>query len=316
MDKILIECLFDENGAGNPFFKKIYHGIFNKLKETYIEYEFVHIQPKYHVLDISPSSVGGISNFQLINPKNNKTILMSFWDRGMDPLFIIGAGWENYKIKQYIGGLGMYMNSEEILIKYNVEHTPFQYPLGVINSDVYINKHTKTYDPQKKIKKAIFIGAMYGTRKSVCDILKKHPLFEIHDNQQVYHGYEYFKKLSDYRIGISMNGNGEFCLRDLEIMGLNLPLFRPKLKTQFHNKLTPNYHYVSVSEPSINAHDNFNVSFEEIAQNYIDYVEKHINDYEYLKYISENGNNYFVNYTNTNYIVDLYIKLAKINKIE
>lgn len=315
MNKIRLECLFDEDGANNPFFKKIFHGIFNSLKENFINFDFIHIQPDYFKNDISFASVGGRSNFQIINPQNNKTILMSFWDRGMEPLFVTDAGWEKYKIEQYIGGLGMYMDSEEILKKYNVEHTPFQYPLGTMNSDIYIEKYTKKYNAENKISKAVFIGMLYGARKTICDILKTHPLFDIYDNQQVYHGEEYFKKLSNYRIGISLNGNGEFCLRDLEIMGLNLPLLRSRLKTNFYNKLIPNYHYISISEPSISARDDFEISYKEIAENYIDYVEKNIDNYDFLKTISENGNAYFKDYANTDYMINLYLKLLKINKI-
>jgi hypothetical protein len=313
---MIIECLFDEEGAGNPFFKKIYNNIFNYLKILFPQYTFIHVQPDYRNQDISPSSVGSYSNFQLINPKNKKTILMSFWDRGMDPLTINDGGWEKLEIVQYLGGLGMYMNSEEINKNFNIEHLPFQYPLGVRDSDSYIKEYRTFYVPENKKRKAIFIGRLYGHRKNIAEILKKHPLFEIYDSESEFHGLKYFEKLSDYRIGLSFNGNGEFCLRDLEIMGLNLPLFRPELKTKFNNDFIPNTHYVKIYEPSISAHENFDITDEEMANRYIEKVETYIDDYEFLKNISNNGYNYYLNFTNVDYIVNLYFKLINLKKLE
>ena len=65
---------------------------------------------------------------------------MSFWDRGMD-VFFEGLGWEDFEMVQYIGGIGMYLSSEEIYKTYGVYHSPFQYPLGTDNAYEYCNKY-------------------------------------------------------------------------------------------------------------------------------------------------------------------------------
>ena len=313
---MVLECLFDREGAGNPYFKQIFNRIFDTLGRTYTEHTFIHIQPDYQNQDISPSSVGGYSNFQIINQSNRKTIVMSFWDRGMDPITMNAGGWEKLQITQYIGGLGMYMTSDNIYRQYTIKHIPYQYPLGVKDSDEHIKNNVTSYRPDEKKRSAIFIGQIYGGRSAIVDILKKHPLFDIYDSDVGYRGDSYFKKLSEYRIGLSMNGNGEFCLRDLEVMGLNLPLFRPELKTTFHNRLIPNIHYIKTSEPSIDAHERFSISNKEIAENYINKVEEYIDNYDELLNVTTNGNNYYLKYVNVDYIVKLFFEILDIKSIE
>ena len=59
-----------------------------------------------------------------------------------------------------------------------------------------------------------------------------------------------FKKMSEYKVAISFNGNGEFCLRDVEAMGLGMVTVRPLLKTKFHNSYLPGTHFIQCGPPS------------------------------------------------------------------
>lgn len=310
-----LTLLFDKDAAGNPYFYEIYHGIANRFKNEYSNHnvEIRYTNDKERGCFSCP---GGSSNFQIINPDNNKTILMSFWDRGMDPL--CGAlGWENYKIVQYIGGLGMYKTSEEIKKDHNIDHYPYQYPLGVRNSYQYIDELRAPYDPEKKVRKAVFIGAIYGTRNEFYPFFKNHPLIDIFTNADVYHGRDYFNKLKDYRMCLSMNGNGELALRDFESMGLNIPVVRSKMLTQFHNPWIPNHHYFASTEPCTEAFFVYRgVKIKDLAEQFISCIESNIDNFDKLKTIADNGYNYFNSYCRTNYIIDLFFKLVKVNDLE
>ena len=306
---------FDENGAGNPYFKYIYNSIFDRFKLEYPEHEIKHQQPDYPNLGNCPGCPGGISHLQIINEKNNKTILMSFWDRGMD-VFLNGLGWEKYNIVQYIGGLGMNLTSEQIKEKYGINHIKFQYPLGVRDSYEFIDELRESYDPEKKIRKAIFIGAIYATRTEFNSFMKNHPLIEIIGNDQGYHGKAYFEKMNQYRMAISFNGNGELCLRDSEIMGLNLPLIRAELNTQLYNRLIPDYHYFKTTEPCSDAHLTYrNMDPKYVADKFVQVVEENIDNYSKLKEIADNGFKYFDMYSRPDYILDLFFKLINVNEL-
>lgn len=302
---------FDKEGAGNPYFKYIYSTIFDNFSIKFPGHNIKHLQPD----SMYQSSPGGMSNFQIINDDNNKTILMSFWDRGMDA-FSPNIGWEKYKLVQYIGGLGMNINSKQIKESYGVDHYNFQYPLGVPNSYDYVNQVRSEYNPEQKKRKAIFIGAMYGTRIPLTDILSKHELFEIIDNSKGYFGLEYFKKINEYRVSLSFNGNGEFCLRDLESMGLGIPCLRSELKTEFYNPLIADYHYINGGRPCSNAWFTYSDSkIEDIAEEYINALENIIDNDQKLKTISSNSVQYFDSYSKPDYIIDLFFKLVKVNEL-
>lgn len=302
---------FDKEGAGNQYFKYIYNTIFETFSNYFYGHNVKHLQPQ----GMYQSAPGGMSNFQIINDDNNKTILLSFWDRGMDP-FMPNIGWEKYKIVQYIGGLGMTLNSKEIKEKYNIDHSNFQYPLGVPNSYDYIDQIKSEYNPGDKKRKAIFIGAMYGTRIPLTKILSKHELFEILDNSKEYHGLEYFKKINEYRVSLSFNGNGEFCLRDLESMGLGIPCLRSELKTQFYHPLISDKHYIKGGRSCSQAWFTYSDSkIEDVAEEYIVALENIIDDFDRLKTISQNSYQYFNMYCKPDYIIDLFYKLVKIDEL-
>jgi len=307
---------YDKAAAGNPYFKYIYESLYNRLQSTYPEHNFILEHPDYKQIGNCNSCPGGVSNFQIINPINNKTILMSFWDRGMDALS--GAlGWEKYNIVQYIGGLGMFKNSQQIKEEYGIEHNNYQYPLGVPNSYNYIDELWTPYNPAKKIRKAVFIGSVYGIRVELEKLFKNHPLIEWIDSSHNYTGREYFNKLKDYRISLSINGNGELALRDFESMGLNIPVFRSEMITQFHHPLIPNIHYKKSTESCDRAWFAYsNIDIKDLANQFIYSIEKNIDNYDELKYIADNGNMYFQNYCKPNYIIELFFKLLKIDELK
>lgn len=305
-------CFFDKDGSGNPYFRLIYQEILEKLNKKYPSYSFVHEQPNYETGRYF-SSPGGGSNFQIINKKNNNTILLSFWDKGMDPLKP-GLGWEHYNIIQYVGGLSMKMNSEEIKKAYYINHIPFQYPLGTHNAYRYIDENLNDLEYDKKIKKAIFIGALYQDRKDITDIIKKHPYVEIISNDRGIVGEQYFKEISKYRMAISLNGNGEFCLRDLECLGLRMPTVRSELKTTFYNPIIADHHYLRASDACPEAWFTYSgISKKIIADQFIECIEKNIDDIEKLSYVSKNGREYFDNFCRPEYICDLFLKIADIH---
>jgi hypothetical protein len=292
------EYAFD--GGGNQGFAYVFNQIYEDINLHYANE--IKTKSKYHTVERlgpcqHPGGRCGISTMKIINKENNKTTVLSFWDRTMDIVQTKDLGWETLNVVHVIGGLGMFMNPEEIQETYNVKFTPFLYPLEFLSSYKYIEKYKTPYNPNNRIKKACFIGWIYDSRKQIADILNKHPLFELFGTEAEYRGENYYEKMSQYALTLSFNGNGEWCLRDVESMGLGIPTVRAEMKTPFYKGLYPGVNYIKGMKPSPNAHMTFyQHSFEDTAACYIDAVEKAINDEELLMSISKNNTEYYDKY--------------------
>jgi hypothetical protein len=100
-------------------------------------------------------------------------------------------------------------------------------------------------------------------------------------------------------------------------MGLGIPALRSELLTQFHNPLIANEHYINATQPCDKAWFTYsNAKIEDIAQQYINSLEKVIDDYDILKKISDKSFQYFDMYCRPDYIIELFYKLVNINALE
>jgi hypothetical protein len=307
-----LEFEYPFGGGGNQGFEYVYNKIFNTFNLYYpgITISKTDTISLFYPCE-HPGGRCGTSNMKIINKENNKTTVLSFWDRTMDIVASGGnLGWENLEIVHVIGGLGIFMTPEEIQNQYNVKFTPFLYPLEFLSSYKYIEQYRKPYNLDNKIKKACFIGWIYDSRKQIADILNTHPLFEIMGIEAGLRGEHYYEKMSQYALTLSFNGNGEWCLRDVESMGLGIPTLRAELKTPFYKGLNPNINYIKGMEPSINAHMIFSgYSFEDTAAHYIEAVEKAFNNEELLYSVSQNNTEYYNKYLLPDKIVDEFFNV-------
>lgn len=109
---------------------------------------------------------------------------------------------------------------------------------------------------------------------------------------------EYLSKLSRSKVGISyyldldkyttpFDHPGEFCYRDIEYMLCGVPFIRIEFKDQLHDQLLPNFHYISIPrEVAYVVYDKH--GDRGIADLYIKKYNEIKDDYDFLKYISEN----------------------------
>lgn len=63
---------------------------------------------------------------------------------------------------------------------------------------------------------------------------------------------DYYKESAKQKIALSLPGHGNFTHREIECFGFGVPVIMPKLLNSYHNKLIPNFHYISI-ETSITA---------------------------------------------------------------
>jgi len=292
---LIFEYAFD--GGGNQGFRYVFDSIYENIKIHYPEINLsrVHTRELYKECD-SPCGRCGISTLKIINASNDKTTVLNFWDRGVETM-MHDSGWETLNVVHVIGGLGIYLTAEEIKEKYNIKFDPFLYPLEQLSSYNYIQQYRKPYILNEKIKKACFIGWVYDSRKQITDVLQKHPLFDIYDTNAGLRGENYYEKMSQYAMTLSLNGNGEWCLRDVESMGLGIPTLRSEMKTPFYKGLLPGINYIKGTEPSERAFMVYpNTSFQETADQFIAAAEAAINNEDLLISISKDNLEYYDKY--------------------
>ena len=113
----------------------------------------------------------------------------------------------------------------------------------------------------------------------------------ITNNDTVTPTENYLNDLINYKLGLSIDGVGEFCYRDIELMGMGVPMLRYEFVSQMNTPLIPNYHYISVDRPKDLLL--YREGTKKHAAKLIERYEEVIDDKEFLEFISKNARQYF-----------------------
>jgi hypothetical protein len=214
---------------------------------------------------------GGTNSAHIMTIKNvlnGKYLIVSYWDK-IDDFFYQNNGWDVKNCVEIITSSGT--NEKR-------NYVPFSY-LTYTKEFEYFSMKAKKND-EKLTNNLFFRGYLYGTRLE----LKNFGVIDI-SNEKTEPYEKYFNELTNNKICLSLNGAGEICNRDMEILSARSVLLRPLLNTKFHNELIPNYHYIPFKidpNPKIQSEIIIN-KFNEIK-----------NDDELLNFVSENGYKWFL----------------------
>jgi hypothetical protein len=118
---------------------------------------------------------------------------------------------------------------------------------------------------------------------------------------------DYLMELDNTKISLSLNGAGEICNRDIEILSMKSVLLRPKLTQTFHNGLIDGVHYIGFEyndDPKLQT-DIILKKFNEIKDNE-----------NLLKNISENGYKWYLNNGTIKSNVNILEKIVDINLLK
>lgn len=102
----------------------------------------------------------------------------------------------------------------------------------------------------------------------------------------------YFNEIISHKLALSVDGVGEFCYRDVELMGVGTPMIRYEFVSQMKAPLIPNFHYISIERP-----DDlpcYREGEKHHAEKLLDRYMQVINDDELLQFISTNARNYYL----------------------
>jgi len=267
--------------------KKVFNQFYNEFITNNTEHNISFLDSSLYY-DKNPSSFFSPHIMVIKNLENEKYIIVSYWDRAFDLTFK-SNGWDNEKCVNIITSSGVFND---------LEFTPFTYLPYNCEYD-NLSKDSKSIF-EKENNELFFRGKLYGDRLS----LSKTNKIKIVDNIVDIHNY--FNELNSNKISLSLNGAGEICNRDIEILLSKSVLFRPELKQKFHNPLIPGYHYIAFEyndDPQTQSEIILN-KFQEIKD-----------DLEYLQFISENGYKWYIENGSVGSNVKLLNKIVKLEKL-
>lgn len=258
---------------------------------------------------------GGIyscMSMSIINPHNNKYILISFFDNWRYH-FMKHMGWnpENMIGFFYAGGFNFFEYFSFKLHNRNNHDTAFPVNIQNVYSPIFYSPYfdccyekindifNMTINNNNKIQKLFFIGYMWDFRKHMTSILEtKSDILIVDKNQNNQNlSYEqYLLEMSKYVCGISLPGGTEICNRDIESFAIGIPVIRPLITTQYTDPIIPNYHYINcyhACDYISNGNPKY-LSYIDL-QNHILYTWNNIkSNTEYLRFIATNAHDWYL----------------------
>ena len=241
---------------------KVFENYHSFCEQNYKHINFSYLQFN-DLYDNNPSGIYSPHLMTIKNLDNGKYIIVSYWDNAVE-LTWNDCGWDNENCVGLVTSSGVFNG---------LSHTPFSYlPYSSLFTE--LSKNAKSMD-LKENNELSFRGHLYGDRLDLANIGKIKITAD-----KIFPEDLYFDELTNNKICLSLNGAGEICNRDIEILAAKSVLLRPMLLQKFHNELIPDHHYIGFefdADPSIQ------------SDIILDVFEKSKNDHELLKCISENG---------------------------
>ena len=287
--------------------------------EEYSTYCLKNI-PNINVIDsntLKPSTYTGNNakygpHYMMIeNPNTKKYILVSYWDKLVDIIHHHKA--TSFDIENCVDIItsagGVVDHTYYKPLDYN--YTPFSYTCTVRNSENTIEQIYKNTEHRIYPEVLSFNGFLYQFR----EYLSYDNRFNVVSKSNNFLSFEdYIHDISKYHINLSLNGAGEICTRDIEILGLGSALIRLKLSTKFHNELIPNHHYISVDHEDIES-TCLEDYYEQLSNRILERFEQVKNDHDFIQFIANNGRKWYEENGTISANVKLLNKLVDFKKL-
>lgn len=295
-----INCYYDFPYKGLAWTIPYYFDfIFKQLSTDYPDFKFIKINSVANRSGSEPAKIYGHHHMIIENVSNKKYFLISYWDKMKD---IAGHnGWNNDKLIGLLCSSGMH--KEDTYYKpLNKDYAPFSYVVPshrILNLINQIDNHSNV--PRLMPDKLSFNGNLYLFR----DFLSKDNSFNV--KRQYLQAPDYIQSLHKNCINLSLNGAGEICYRDMEILGIGSALFRPKLTNQFHDPLIPDHHYISYDYDEIKNISDQNKFFKAQRDIMLDRWTEVKKDRDYINFVAKNGRDWY----QRNVPIETHASLAK-----
>lgn len=300
-----INCYYDLPVGGGWSIPYYFDTICNTLIDAYPEISFTKIDSR----DIDrenrvPCWMFGHHWMVIENPETKKFFVMSYWDNlgcAVGREHIQPSNWSEVFTSSGVHNSG-------------IKYTPFSYLLPELKSESIIKNYENIKNEDRKIpEKLSFRGLLYGFRKHLFND-NRFNIINKNINHLIYE--DYISELNDNAINLSLNGAGEICYRDMEVLGVGSALFREKLTLKFDEDLIPDYHYISYDLSSIkdkrgNLKTYYEMSADIIHKRFLDVKD----DTDYINEVARNGKEWYERNVPINQHGIIAKKLIKLEKL-
>ncbi len=294
---------------------KIDHGVICALQEIvknliqkYPEIEFNSIDSAAKRAEanyLSAAAKYGAYYLIIENPKTQKYILVSYGDKMLD---LTRAEWDLENCVEIFSSIGNHQDDVEYKKQTIVKHTPISYVCGSYQNEKMLNEmyseRMQSGEERAYPDKLSFRGQLYLFRRHLYYDKRFNitgELLELDKNGETaviessrLPEAKYLRELDSRAINLSLNGTGEICFRDMEILGLGSALLRLKLVTEFHNKLIPDYHYIAVDFDDIEqGATGYELYCDRVAQRILEKFNEVKEDKDFIDFISKNGRKWY-----------------------
>ena len=308
-----INCYYDlSNSAWNV--PRYFESIFNALKQHYTEFTIEKVSTE----SLRVNSTGHCCKFEhhhmiIENVESKKYFLITYWDK-MHSISEY-TGWDMENCVEIFTSSGVHDNDVHFNPLNINNYTPFSYLTSRLDIDETCDELSMVANQGRIIpNKPMFKGYLYLFR----EYLKQDDRFNVlstGDGEYLQYS-NYIRHLNKYAINMSLNGAGEICNRDMEILRLGTALFRPKLVTKFNEPLIPNYHYISVDCDSIKDELNHETFYKLKSNLMIQRWNEVIKDRDYIDEVSKNGKEWFERNGTKEKHAELALKLLNFDKLK
>tara|TARA_R110001592_G_scaffold357091_1_gene659807 strand:- start:1927 stop:2862 length:936 start_codon:yes stop_codon:yes gene_type:complete len=290
---MIINCYyeFSDSEWNTPrYFEELY----SQIKNYYTDFEVNKLNSLYMPERRLSEPCAKYSHAHMIiqNAETKKYFIVTYWDK-MECISDY-TGWDMENCVEIITASGTHKDDYYYEPLEGHKFIPFSYLTSRIDSDDMIYKLRDTDNNNRVVpKKPMFKGYLYEFRK----FLNQDGRFDVKhvsDGEYLPH-IEYVKHLNHYAINMSLNGAGQICFRDMEILGLGTALFRPKLSVDFHNPLIPDYHYISVDYDSIKGVKPIDKYYQLLSDLMLKKWNKVKDDRDYINEVAKYGKEWFDN---------------------
>jgi hypothetical protein len=240
------------------------------------------------------------------NPNTKKYILVSYGDKMVD--LKDPAAWDLENCAEIFSSIGNHKNDVEYRMQEEIISSPISYTCSSSDAEIMLNEmyHARISSGKERSypEKLSFRGHLYLFRKHLYydkrfDIKGELMGFDSAGQVIRIEGSriplrEYIEELDSRALNLSLNGTGEICFRDIEILGLGTALMRPKLVTKFRNELIPNYHYISVDFSDIEQGiSGYEIYCNKLADRLLERFNEVRNDKDFIDFIAANGRKWY-----------------------
>lgn len=259
-----------------------------------LEIEFIPIQElsiKYNInygYNQNLPSVFNPYNLIIINKQNDKTFIHSWHDYA--PVILENdSGINNFDIVKFSCVSRL---NHDVIKKYpNIKIQPSVYLLEYWNDLDLLEKNRWN---SKAISKIFFNGFCYGNRIRYKEILSNSPHFDFKDKDIDYKSKEeYYRQLSEYKYGLSLDGAAKICYRDLECFGMEALMFRERLDVLTYEPIIGGVHYVELFDNYI-VENLYNLELEYVVLDKInEKVQNVLEDEKLIKEMTHNSRGWY-----------------------